>query len=322
MLAFNFWQQQRVTKKNTAAYLGIYLLLLAAGGAAFEAIVRFALPAENDLIILEVGAPGVLFVICCGLVGGCYYYCYTSATCRAMAQSTFGAVPIQPDSNLENHKMLFNIAEEMAIASGLPIPEILLIPVSEINSLTLGSSKKNYAILITEGALNSLSRDELQVMVGYEMAHIKEGTLQLNMRLSAMLMSFYFMMNISYRLLSTHRQTSSSSKNNKKGNSMVIIAAALMIAGGLLYVLGAILQRFIAHQRVYLADASAVQFTRNTPALYALLSKIKMQNKNELPRIAEGLSHFYLSSNSATHPSLEERLLLLNCGSTATEVGV
>ncbi len=96
---------------------------------------------------------------------------------------------------------------------------------------------------------------------------------------------------------------------------MFVIAIAFCISGAFLYVFGAILQAVIAHQRVYLSDASAVQFTRNGDALRSLLLKIKMQNKSELPRTAEGLANFYLSGYSTTHPTIDARLARLNISS-------
>lgn len=311
MAVFNFWDSQRKALAYTTRYLILYVLLLVAGGAIVEVLYRYTVSVtESQNVPLML--PGALFVFITACIAQCYYQYYKTEAAIEIFVDTSKAVLIEASSEEVAHQTALNIVEEMAIASQLPKPKLYLIPVQEINSLTLGFTPENSAIFITQGALEGLTRDELQAMIGYEISHIVNKDFRLLIWLSAMLMSFFLFMKVGRNIIKYQNSYSDggskkTSKKNDGRNFFLFLALALMIAGAFLMVLGRILQSLIGNQRVYLADASAVQFTRNSGALISLLEKISQTPLEDLPRKHEGLTLLYLVDKN-TQPSLEKRL--------------
>ena len=166
-------------------------------------------------------------------------------------------------------------------------------------------------ITITEGALNKLSRDEIQGVIAHEFGHVKNGDMLIGLRLAAMLMGFYFILYFAIRML----QFSGGRRQDGRGQNPVFLAAMLfLIAGAFAWLFGSLLKAAVSRQREYLADASSVQFTRNPEGLANALRKIQKEELNDMPVTGMAYSHLYLddhgsfSSLFATHPPLQKRI--------------
>lgn len=239
---------------------------------------------------------------------------------RVVAQALGGELLIKANAN-EQQKVLLNVVAEMAIAAGVPVPPVYLLPEKSINAFAAGYSPADAVIGITQGCLDLLSRDELQGVVAHEFSHILNGDMRMNIRLIALLHGILFIGHAGYYLLrSSGRSTTvlssgRSSKNN--GGGLLGLALGLMVLGYLGSFFGNLIKAAVSRQREFLADASAVQFTRNPQGIAGALKAIgaasvgsRVQNPN-----ADEMSHLFFgeaisrwTSLFATHPPLAERI--------------
>ena len=261
---------------------------------------------------------GIVFLGITFLVAGFYYLMYRSSGGSYVAESLGGRKISTPAGAKE--QQLLNIVEEIALASGLPVPPVYIIEAKEINAFAAGMHTSNAAITVTRGSLEELDRDELQGVIAHEFGHIRNGDMKMNMSLAAMLMGFFIILYIGLRLLEGSFFIGggrSDSGGKKGGNSIALIALIFLLAGVVTWVVGAILRSMVSRQREYLADASAVQYTRSSRGIANALRKIAGKQVHDMPRKGMAYAHLYFDHHSfwssifATHPPLEKRIKAL-----------
>lgn len=224
---------------------------------------------------------------------------------------------IHPQTDNPTYKKLLNVVTEMALASGNPVPKIFVIEGSAINAFAAGFNRHQTVIAVTEGALTHLNRDELQGVIAHEFSHINFGDVKINMRLVALLHGI-LLIGIAGRYLAWGSHRRSSSRGNNKQASLGIALMAIGFAGTCF---GNIIKAAVSRQREFLADASAVQFTRNPEGIANALKKIAQGPIGQIESShTEQYSHFYFSSMQltgiqsffrslfATHPEINERI--------------
>ncbi|RVT42812.1 peptidase [Rheinheimera sediminis] len=225
----------------------------------------------------------------------------------------------------EKQQRLLNVVEEMAIAAGVPVPPVYLTPESSINAFAAGYSPADAVIGITQGGLNLLDRDQLQGVIAHEFSHILNGDMKLNIRLIALLHGIECIGHAGYFLLrSSGRRNAvlaSSSKSKDNGGGILGLVLGLMILGYLGTFFGSLIKAAVSRQREFLADASAVQFTRNPSGIAGALkaiggasygSKIKHPNADEMSHLFFGEAISRFTSLFATHPPLSQRIKRLD----------
>lgn len=221
-------------------------------------------------------------------------------------------------------RMLLNVVEEMAIAAGVPVPPVYLMPESGINAFAAGYAPADAVIGITEGCLKQLNRDQLQGVVAHEFSHILNGDMRMNIRLIALLQGILFIGHAGYYLLRSGGRTSaiasmgSSRSKNNNGGGILVLGLGLMLLGYLGSFFGNLIKAAVSRQREFLADASAVQFTRNPRGIAGALkaigavgsrgSRIKHPNADEMSHLFFGEAISRWTSLFATHPPLAERI--------------
>ena len=233
-----------------------------------------------------------------------------------------GARQIDPYTSDASERKLVNVVEEMAIASGVPVPSIWIMDnESSINAFAAGTEPGNAVVAVTRGCLQRLSRSELQGVVAHEFSHILNGDMKLNMRLMGLLFGILMISMVGRMLFQAWRfmhVRSSNSKNNGAGVVYVIVLAglALLVVGSIGVFFGRLIQAAISRQREYLADASAVQFTRDPSGIAGALKKIggqQLGSRINAPKAAEA-SHLFFADGGmfsyglATHPPLDVRI--------------
>lgn len=221
-----------------------------------------------------------------------------------------GGKPVDPSTDDPKLKQLINIAEEMAIASGCKMPGVYVLPGElAINAFAAGMSQDDAVIAVTEGALQKLDREQLQGVVAHEFSHILNSDVRLNMNLISAIGGLAGLSILGRTLLRA--------KTRGRNAGPVVAAGLGLYLIGLIGVLSArVIQASISRQREYLADASAVQFTRNPNGLAGALLKIQDEaHLRFLHPEEESIRHMMFASSLrnfgglfATHPPLEERI--------------
>ena len=219
-------------------------------------------------------------------------------------------------------RRLRNVVEEIAIASGVPVPEIYVLEEERgINAFAAGFTPSDAAVAVTRGTLEILERDELQGVIAHEFSHILNGDMRLNIRLMGVLFGIMFLGLIGRMIVRGGHHTSIISSRRDRGAPVIIlIGLGLVIVGGVGVFFARIIKAGISRQREYLADASAVQFTRQTEGIANALKKIGGYSAGSLITSAdpEEVSHMLFGTGArfsglfATHPPLVERIQALD----------
>jgi Zn-dependent protease with chaperone function len=221
-----------------------------------------------------------------------------------------GGTLVTAESTDPLHRRLRNVVEEMAIASGVPVPAIYVLEGEPgINAFAAGYSPADAAVAVTQGALEALDRTELQGVVAHEFGHILNGDMRLNIRLMGWLFGILMLTMLGRFLLETGRV----SAQRKKGG-VLSLGLALMVVGSVGVFFGRLIQASVSRQREFLADASAVQFTRLPSGLAGALKKIAAVGPgSRLQADGSEVAHMLFASGLAsrlfaTHPPLIERI--------------
>ncbi len=219
-------------------------------------------------------------------------------------------------------RRLRNVVEEMAIASGMPVPDIYVLEQEHgINAFAAGYAPGDAAIAVTRGTLELLDRNELQGVIGHEFSHILNGDMRLNIRLMGVLFGIMVLGLMGRTILRGGRHASIVSSRRGKGAPVIlVIGLGLTVLGAIGVFFARAIKASVSRQREYLADASAVQFTRQTEGLANALKKIGGYSGGSLLRATdpEEVSHMLfgtgakLSGMFATHPPLTERIQALD----------
>jgi Zn-dependent protease with chaperone function len=276
-------------------------------------------PAET---FVAVGIGVVLLIL-----GGSLYKTLSLAGGGPTVAEMLGGHLVSQGTSDPMHRRLLNVVEEMALAAGMPIPQVYVLADSSINAFAAGRTPADAVIGITDGALRRLRRDELQAVIAHEFSHIANGDMRLNIRLIAILHGILLIGLIGYFLLRSLRHTGRS-RSRKGGGGLLAIAmlgAGLMVIGYAGSFCGQWIKAIVSRQREYLADSSAVQFTRNTDGIAGALKKIggsagvgSYLDSSSAPQyshayFADGISSFW-QSMFATHPPLGDRIRRIEPG--------
>lgn len=223
-----------------------------------------------------------------------------------------GAREAWPTSR-EAERRLCNIVQELAVAASMPPPQAMVLDrVDSINAFAAGWGADDAVVAVTRGALDHLTRDELQGLVAHELSHLREGDTRLNMRLAGMVFGLEMIFNLG--------QTLCAPDDEGHRTALALPGFAVMATGSLGWLAGRALKAAVSRQREFLADARAVQFTRSKDGLGGVLRKVAGQGDAAAPtsggRLHPAVQHMLLVSPAdgatahwlATHPPLSERI--------------
>ncbi|MGE0527972.1 MAG: M48 family metallopeptidase, partial [Bdellovibrionales bacterium] len=318
----NFFEYQRQARRNTQLLVVLFVLAVLAIVAAVSFLVLIVWTAQlshqglqSQWMFQKVfmyTAPLVAGVI--GLVS-LTRISNLGGSGRKVAEF-LGAERLELDANDPKDRVLRHVVEEMAIASGMPVPEIYVLrEEGGINAFAAGSEPGDAVIGVTQGTIDHLSRDEMQGVVAHEFSHIFNGDMKLNVRLMGTLAGILFLSTIGRGLVRGLPRSRFRSRSRKGDGTaaLLFLGLGLMIIGWIGVFFGRWIKAAVSRQREFLADASAVQFTRNPAGLAGALAKISQNGSSVEEARAEEASHFFFSSIKtfflfSTHPPLEERL--------------
>ncbi|MDQ8189690.1 M48 family metallopeptidase [Roseibacillus persicicus] len=228
---------------------------------------------------------------------------------------------VDPSTTESQERKLLNVVEEMAIASGVPVPQVYVMDDQEgINAFAAGTEPGNAAIGVTRGCMMRLNRSELQGVIAHEFSHILNGDMKLNMRLIGWIFGLVVLSIMGRGLLESLRfvRVGGNNRDNNGGGAILLailaVGVGLMIIGGIGVFFARFLQAAVSRQREFLADASAVQFTREPEGLAGALMKIGSEGSKIATAKASEASHCFFADGGmfafgfATHPPLALRI--------------
>ncbi len=256
------------------------------------------------------------------IVGASLYKTAALSSGGGKVAASMGGKLVPADVSDPTRRRLRNVVEEMAIASGVPVPEIYVLEAEAgINAFAAGFAPGDAAIAVTRGTLELLDRDELQGVIAHEFSHILNGDMRLNIRMMGVLFGIMVLGLIGRLILrGTYHGAAVSSRRDKNGAAVLVLGLGLTLLGGIGVFFARLIKASVSRQREFLADASAVQFTRQTGGIAGALKKIGGYTEHSYLTTAdpEEISHMLFGTGSklsglfATHPPLVERIRALD----------
>ena len=316
----DFFEHQDQARRNTKQLIGLFGLAIIAMIVSLYAIALMGLVSFFEQP-LQFWQPDVLLAVSVGTLsmigaGSVNKMIELRRGGPAVAES-LGGTQVNPQTTDFKEQQLLNVVAEMALASGTPIPTVYLLRHEiGINAFAAGYAPDDAVIGVTRGCLEQLSRDELQGVIAHEFSHILNGDMRLNLKLMGILQGLLYIYIIG-RILT--RSSSSHSQRRDRDGRLFCFGLAIMAVGGIGLMFGRLIKSSVSRQREFLADASAVQFTRNPLGLAGALRRIGGHgtgSRLQSPK-AESASHMFfgavfqpsfLQGWMATHPPLSERI--------------
>ncbi|MDQ6993279.1 MAG: M48 family metallopeptidase [Mariprofundus sp.] len=331
----DFFLQQEQAKRQTLQLLLLYMLavIVIVLSVYFAIVVALFIAqffqGDHNFFSLQGWWNPLLFCWVCGLTtlviaSGSLYRLHVlkQGGGRAVAEMVGGIRVSSATTADPLVRQLLNVVEEMAIASGLPVPPVYLLEQVGINAFAAGFTSSDAVITVTRGALDLLSRDQLQGVIAHEFSHVLNGDMRLKMRLMGILYGITLISDAGIMLLSS-RRTLRYGKGKGSHPALMLCGFLLFLTGTAGAVLADLIKRAISRQREFLADAAAVQFTRNSDGIADALKVIggyKPGSHISHPATQQ-LSHFFFGNamngrastdHWATHPPLLERIRRLD----------
>ena len=307
----DFFDRQETARRNSGRLVLLFVLAVAATMAAVHLLIAGVLGGGNflepRLMLASVGSVAAVVLI------GSWVKMVQMGHGGAAVAAALGGRQITPSTGDPGERRVLNVVEEMAIASGLPVPPVYVMEEDAINAFAAGNTPRDAVIGVTRGCIRHLTRDELQGVVAHEFSHVFHQDMRLNMRLVGWLGGIVAISMIGRVMLRALGSGRRSRGKNDGAALMAVLGLGLFLIGIVGYFFGRIIQSAVSRQREYLADASAVQYTRNPDGIAGALEKIGTGAGSRLdaPAAAE-FSHFLfadgVASLFATHPPLEERI--------------
>ncbi len=321
----NFFDAQDRARRATHWLVVVYVIctiLIVAAVTLIAAVTLFGLGMDGRPMDLEV--LGVIAVASTLLIlGSSLYKTSVLSSGGGRVALDMGGTLVPPDVRDPLRKRLRNVVEEMAIASGVPVPEIYVLEHERgINAFAAGYAPGDAAVAVTRGTLELLDRNELQGVIAHEFSHILNGDMRLNIRMMGVLFGIMVVGLIGRLILRSSRYSGFySSRKNKNAGGILALGLGLAVLGWIGMFFARILKAAVSRRREYLADASAVQFTRQTDGISNALKKIggfsshsyiSAEDPEEISHMLFAKGASSLTSLLATHPPLTKRIQALD----------
>ncbi len=317
----DFFQNQEDARRRTRLLVVLFILSVAAIIVLLYIAAGFLTEWQGGL--LDWKLLGLIAAVSAGTIGlGSGFKILQLSGGGSVLARDLGARAVDPDTTHPDERRLLNIVEEMALASGIPVPAVWIMDDEEgINAFAAGHTPADAVVGVTRACMRALSRDELQGVIAHEFSHILNGDMRLNLRLIGVvhgLLVIAIIGRIILRFAAEMRGGSSREKGTDPRIVLFVSGVVLVALGYLGVFFGNLIKSAISRQREFLADASAVQFTRNPDSIGGALLKIggyTYGSKLRSPRSEEASHLMFCNAVEstfmaalATHPPLEQRI--------------
>ena len=287
-------------RRDSFILLFLLLVILGALGAAGAELLYGGLLLDGALVAMAVG--GIYFLL--------VWFLGDSFVLLSLGAE---------EADRDVHSVLYNVVEELCIASGLPMPKVYIIDEESLNACATGRDPAHASVAVTRGLLKKLNREELMSVIAHELSHVKNMDIRFSTLLAvtvgAILLVRDIILNSAFRFGSSR---SSRNKDDGKGGNIIVLAVVLIfIIVSPLFTL--LLQSMASRSREYMADADGVKLTRNPSAMISTLNKIAAESGAIVNSATSGTSHIFFVSPKAksffsseslfsTHPSVQDRI--------------
>ena len=308
----NIYERQKANKRNTLLVMALFTIFVGFLGLGF------------DVYFLHYTSDGIQLPIATiiALTLGSWNAFRSLQNGSVTVLSSAGAIPVP--ENDPKYQVLRNVVDEMTIASGLPKPQLYVIPDPDPNAFATGKDPEHAAIAVTEGLIDKLNREELQGVIAHEMSHVRNYDIRMMTVVAALVGSVMLLSEVAMRTgrFGVGRRRSSSSRSGGAGAIMFVVWLVAIVLAPLI---ARILAMAVSRQREYLADASGAELTRNPKALASALEKI--DSAVEPTRsIKKGTAHLciadplgrsinkkegFFAEVFGTHPPISKRIMVL-----------
>ncbi|MFV0438015.1 MAG: M48 family metallopeptidase [Desulfopila sp.] len=318
--SMDFFSAQDTARRNTLLLVALFVLAVLGLMVVTNLVVMLTLGLLSPTSLLHsstVGGhwqtfAGVSAAVGLVILAGTFYKMHALSAGGDAVAMMLGGEPVFADHEDFFYRRFVNVVEEMSLAAGIPMPQPYILAEGGINAFAAGLTRSDAVVVVTRGALQQLNREQLQGVVAHEFSHILNGDMRLNVRLVGILHGI-LLIGLIGRSMSW-----SGERSSRRGNGLVFLGFACMVIGYAGSFFGNMIKAAVSRQREFLADAAAVQFTRNPEGIGTALIRIGASQKGSLILHARGeeLSHFFfgqatrarLISPFATHPPLTKRI--------------
>lgn len=324
----NFFEHQDQARRMTTRLILLFIATVIALVAGLYGVV-ILLVTSGEFDVGSYWRPELLFFIASATItvvglGTGYKLMALSASGGAGIAERLGGRRVDPATSDFAERRLLNVVEEMSIASSVPTPTVYILEEPSINAFAAGTRPETAVIGVTRGCINLLTRDQLQGVIAHEFSHILNGDMRLNLRLIGVLHGILILSYLGQGLVRSLFYSSMLGGRRRRGKGEVngagvlVIGLALMVLGWVGVFFGSLIKAAVSRQREFLADASAVQFTRNPDGIAGALkaigahsegSRVSAPNAVEASHMffGQGVQSFF-GAPFATHPPLRERI--------------
>lgn len=317
----NFFERQDEARRKTTRLVALFVLaVLGIIVGTYLAVVGILgwMGGTVDLVqpILALGVTVAVFLL---VGGGSLFKVLSLRDGGHVVAESLGGEPLDRDPDTSSERQLLNVVEEMAIASGVPVPPVYVLEEDGINAFAAGYTPDDAVVGVTRGCVELLDRDELQGVIAHEFSHILNEDMRLNIRLIGLLHGI-LVVGMTGRLLVRSLSYGGRSRSGRGRAALLLLGLALVIVGFAGFFCGRLIKAAVSRQREFLADASAVQFTRNPEGIGGALKKIGGYQHGSTVEAnrAEEASHLFFeyalgkglfsSGWLSTHPPLTKRV--------------
>ncbi|MSR33469.1 MAG: hypothetical protein EXS12_01480 [Phycisphaerales bacterium] len=336
----NFFEHQDQARRRTIWLVILFILAIACVALSFYGLALFVIIPQaqdrgatgveiwwNSEIFLEITGAVCLIIF----LGAGVQRLRLGGTGKSVAEALGGQL-LQGSTNNTQEQTLRDVVEEMAIASGMPVPPIYILQEDAINAFAAGNNPQNAVLGFTRGAITQLNRDELQGVTGHEFSHVAHKDTRLNLRIACVVAGVMLialigrvMLQVAGRIATSPRISSKKGDHGSAALMFVAVGLGLLVVGGVGAFFGRLLQAAVSRQREFLADASAVQYSRNPAGIASALRRIGGIPFTPIQSpAASGLNHFFFSKSIhswlSTHPPLPERIRRIEKGGFINDV--
>ena len=317
----DFWELERRNRRETAILVAIFVALFTALGFGLD--FRF-----GDLAIVDGSLTGFPLLTLIALGFGIFQSLLSYYGGASLVLASVRARELTPDT--PQHQMVLDVVREMALAARMPVPKAYLMDDPSPNAFATGRDPNHSVVCVTQGLIDTMDREEVQGVLGHEMAHVRDYDIRTMMMIAVLVAGIAMLADFVYRSMwytggvggGGGRSSGSRDDDNNSGNAGALIGILVLVLAVLAPFFAQLLAMAVSREREYLADAASVEFTRNPRALLRALERIA-ETESPLRNASRGTAHMFivnplqgardddegfLANLFSTHPPLRRRI--------------